>query len=259
MCYETSQLAEKLYREAIRVGAPPEDINRLKLKWDQLRSEFSGYYHTSGFGHSKLAVICSKQNTIDLKLCTWGLIPNWTKDEKFARQIWNRTINARGESIFEKPSFKMAAHKGRCILPLNGFFEHHHKNGRTFPYYIQASNKKRIIIGAIKDSWTNKNTGEIIDSFSIVTTEGNALLSTIHNNPKLKGPRMPLLLDDEQLMDWLTAPPTLAQEIIRPNNKLVLNYYPVRPLRGKSYLGNCPEIQQEYQYPETYDPPTLFG
>ena len=68
MCYETSQLAEKLYREAIRIGAPQEDINRLKLKWEQLKSEFPGYYHTSGFGHSKLAVICSKKNFISRKI-----------------------------------------------------------------------------------------------------------------------------------------------------------------------------------------------
>ena len=258
MCYETSQLAEKLYLEAIRVGAPPEDINRLKLKWDQLRSEFSGYYHTSGFGHSKLAVICSKQNTIDLKLCTWGLIPNWTKDEKFARQIWNRTINARGESIFEKPSFKMAAHKGRCILPLNGFFEHHHKNGRTFPYYIQASNKKRILIGAIKDSWTNKNTGEIIDSFSIVTTEGNALLRTIHNNPKLEGPRMPLILNEKDSAQWLNGDNKDARALLKPNQSIDLQAHTVQKLKGTFYLGNQESVQNEYLYSELNSSPDLF-
>ena len=183
MCYETSQLAEKIYREAVRLGADPDEIDRLKLKWEQLKAEHSGYYHASGFQHPKLAVLQSKENKIELDLSVWGLIPHWVKEEEQAQQIWNRTINARGETIFEKPSFRQAASTGRCILPLDGFFEHHHKNGRAFPYYIKTANKERLLIGAIKDSWTNRATGEIIDSFSIVTTPGNELLSEIHNNP----------------------------------------------------------------------------
>lgn len=250
MCYETSQLAEKLYREAIRIGASSSEIYRLKLRWDQLKAEHGNYYHASGFNHPKLAVICSEHNQIELKLCVWGLIPNWTKDESFAEQIWNRTINARGESIFDKPSFKSPAQNGRCILPLNGFYEHHHKNGRTFPYYIQASNKKRILIGAIKDSWTNKNTGEIIDSFSIVTTEGNALLSNIHNNPKLEGPRMPLILNEKDSAQWLNGDNKDATDLLKPNRSIDLQAHSVQKLKGTFYLGNQQSVQEEHLYPE---------
>jgi putative SOS response-associated peptidase YedK len=152
----------------------------------------------------------------------------------------------------------MAAHKGRCILPLNGFFEHHHKNGRTFPYYIQASNKKRILIGAIKDSWTNKNTGEIIDSFSIVTTEGNALLRTIHNNPKLEGPRMPLILNEKDSAQWLNGDNKDARALLKPNQSIDLQAHTVQKLKGTFYLGNQESVQNEYLYSELNSSPDLF-
>lgn len=258
MCYETSQLAEKLYREAIRLNASIEEIDRLKLKWEQLKAEHGNYYHASGFLHPMLALFCSDQNQIDLKHCVWGLIPNWTKDEKFASQIWNRTINARGETLFDKPSFKLAGYKGRCILPLDGFFEHHHKNGKAFPYFIKAKNKKRMLIGAIKDSWTNKSTGEIIDSFSIVTTPGNDLLSCIHNNPKLDGSRMPLILNEDSATEWLFGDQADAKTLIKPNNTIDLEAYTVQKLKGSGYLGNEPEVQNKHSYSELNDTPELF-
>jgi putative SOS response-associated peptidase YedK len=258
MCYETSQLAEKLYREAIRLGASTDEIDRLKFKWEQLKAEHGNYYHANGFLHPKLALFCSNKNQIDIKYCVWGLIPNWTKDEKFASQIWNRTINARGESIFEKPSFKMAAYKGRCILPLDGFFEHHHKNGKAFPYFIKAKNKKRMLIGAIKDSWTNKSTGEILDSFSIVTTPGNTLLRTIHNNPKLEGPRMPLILNEEDSTQWLNGNSNEAIALLKPNQTIDLSAHTVQKLKGSFYLGNQESVQDEYFYSELNSNPELF-
>lgn len=258
MCYETSQLAEKIYREAVRLGADPDEIDRLKLKWEQLKAEHSGYYHASGFQHPKLAILQSKENKIELDLSIWGLIPHWVKEEEQAQQIWNRTINARGETIFEKPSFRQAASTGRCILPLDGFFEHHHKNGRAFPYYIQAANKESLLIGAIKDSWTNRATGEIIDSFSIVTTPGNELLSEIHNNPKLEGPRMPLIINEGDTQQWLTGDQKEADVLIRANHQLELEAHTVQKLKGKSYLGNCPEVLNKHSYSELNDEPTLF-
>lgn len=258
MCYETSQLAEKIYREALRVGAPAEEINRLKLKWEKLKAEHGNYYHASGFLHPKLALLTSRQEQIDIKLCVWGLIPNWTKDQSFAHQIWNRTINARGETIFNKPSFKLASQKDRCILPLDGFFEHHHKNGKTYPYFIRSTNKKRMLLGAIKDSWIDKSTGEIIDSFSIVTTPGNELLSSIHNNPKLDGPRMPFILNESDTNKWLNGTVEEAKKLIKSNTSIDLEAYTVQKLKGKNYMGNHPEVQRKHDYFDRNEPPNLF-
>lgn len=258
MCYETSQLAEKIYREAIRLGADLDEIDRLKLKWDQLKAEHPGYYHTSGFSHPKLALLISTNNKLEIKLSNWGLIPQWIKDEDSARNIYNKTINARGETLFDKPSFRLAAHMGRCILPLDGFFEHHHNKGKAFPYYIRSMNKKRLLIGAIRDNWTNKSTGEIIDSFSIVTTPGNELLSEIHNNPKLKGPRMPLILNECDVNYWLNGNQAEVEKLIRPNNKIELNTHTVQKLKGAKYLGNHRDVQEHFHYQELNSSPDLF-
>ena len=258
MCFDAAQTHQNFRKEALRFQKNNKPVT-LQQKWPKtLEHVATNYYHINGFNHPNLLAYHWNKDGLGLNLYSWGLIPRWVNSAEKAAQLAKKTLNARGETVFEKPSFRDAAKQQRIVLPLDGFYEHHHKKGKKIPHFIQAADGRRLMIAAIASEWLNTDS-ETIHTFSIVTCVGNKTMASIHNNPKLKGPRMPLLLDDEQLMDWLTAPPTLAQEIIRPNNKLVLNYYPVRPLRGKSYLGNCPEIQQEYQYPETYDPPTLFG
>ncbi len=189
---------------------------------------------------------------------SWGLIPRWVNTALEAKQLAQKTLNARGETIFEKPSFREAAKQRRIVLPLDGFFEHHHKKGKKIPHFIQAADGRRLMVAAIASEWLNTDS-KTIKTLSIVTCTANKTMAYIHNNPKLNGPRMPLLLDDDQLVQWLTAAPNLAQEIIKPNQNIALSYFPVRPLRGKLYKGNYPTIQQKYVYPETYNPPSLFG
>ena len=97
--------------------------------------------------------------------------------------------------------------------------------------------------------------GEVITSFSIVTTEGNPMMARIHNNPKLAGPRMPLILPDELADKWLepcqdAADRQALEELIRSYPEEELAAYTVGKLRGKSYPGNVPEITTEVAYPE---------
>lgn len=257
MCYEASQLAEKIYREAIRIGASDADIQRLKLKWESLKEVHKNYYHSTGFSHEQFAVFTHYEK-LNLELCNWGLIPSWVKTELKAEEIRNKTINARGETIFEKPSFKISALKNRCILPLNGFYEHHHRNGKTYPYFIEKKDKKRLLIGGITNSWINEQTGEIINTFSIVTTKGNSALAKIHNNPKLNEPRMPLILDEINCKQWLSGNKNEATQLIKTNHKIELNTHTVRRLKGRDYLGNIKSAQDEYSHPELLHPPSLF-
>ena len=258
MCYETSQLAEKLYREAIRIGASADEIDQLKLNWEQLKAEHANFYHTSGFLHPKLALFSHKNDKLEIKMSNWGLIPSWVKNEASAKSIANKTINARGETLFDKPSFKLAAHMGKCVIPLDGFYEHHHKNNKVYPYYISAANKQRLMIAAISGQWVNKATGEIIDSFSIVTTSGNRVLSEIHNNPKLKGPRMPLILNDSDIQQWMKGSQKDAEDLIIPNNIIKLNTHTVQKLKGSKYLGNHETVQEHFYYEDLNSTPGLF-
>ena len=195
---------------------------------------------------------------MNIELGRWGLVPHWVKDNEQAKQIRSKTLNARGESIFEKPSFRDAAKKGRCIIPLDGFFEHHHKNGRTFPYFIQHKDRKSLLVGGLQSSWLDPINEEIMCTVTIVTTPGNKLMSQIHNNPRLEGPRMPLILESEDAEQWLKGSEKEVRELIKPNIKQKLESYSVRPLRGNNYIGNCEEVQDAYEYPELNEPPTLF-
>lgn len=250
MCYDTAQLAYRIYRDAVRLKASPEEIEFLKEKWKHLKEGYPDFYHASGFQYPELLVFSKEDDKIDLSRAVWGLIPAWTESEERAQQLWNNTLISRGEDMFDKPSFRKAAEKGRCIIPMDGFFEHYHQNGKTFPYYIQRKDEKRMFVGGLKESWTNPSTGEIIESIAIITTKANELMRTIHNNPKLKESRMPLLLDEDDIDTWFKGTKEEIQNLIRPNTSQVLTTKTVKPIRGKNYIGNIPEANEEFEYAE---------
>lgn len=105
---------------------------------------------------------------------------------------WNQTLNARGESIFEKPAFRNSARNKRCIVHVEGFYEHHHFGKRTYPDFIRLKDHDDFALAALWEECKDPATGVALHTFSIVTTEANDLLRRIHNNPKLEGPRMPV-------------------------------------------------------------------
>ncbi|MGM1056565.1 MAG: SOS response-associated peptidase family protein [Bacteroidota bacterium] len=80
---------------------------------------------------------------------------------------------------------------------MKGFYGHHHLEGKTFPFHIHQKNDKVLALAGLWREWTDKKTGEPLNTFSIVTTKGNKMLAKIHKNPKLEGPRMPLILPQE--------------------------------------------------------------
>ncbi len=259
MCYDTAQLAYRIYRDAVRTQADPEEIKDLFLKWQELeKNNPVQHFHASGFNHPKLVAFDRKEGKLNVDLHDWGLIPHWVKSEDQAREIWDKTLNARGETIFEKPSFKEAAEQSRVIIPLDGFYEHHHKHGRTFPHFISREDGESFLVGGIRSEWLNTVTGELLSTVSIVTTKANDLMSEIHNNPKLKEPRMPLLLNDQDSETWLSGSQSEVQSLIKPNTEQALKSHTVRRLRGKDYVGNSEEVMEEYHYPDLNEQTSLF-
>lgn len=244
MCYDIKTKLETELRRAKHYNNE-EAIRKIE---EQLRPYLvDSYFHVSGFEHPKL-LIYTKENYEIPKSAVWGLIPFWVKTQEQQLQLWNQTINARGETIFEKPSFRSSANNKRCVIYIDGFFEHHHFKGRTFPFFIEKANKEPLIIGGLWDEWRNRDSGEIISSFTIVTTKANALMSKIHNNPKLKEPRMPLFLKEENVEEWLTGNPDSIKKLIVPDTETKLNAHTVRKLRGKESHGNSPEASEEFKY-----------
>ncbi len=156
-----------------------------------------------------------------LRALEWGLLPPWTKDLSSAR----RSINARAETIDEKPTFRGAARHHRCLIPADGFYEWAKcGNGSRLPYYISMKNSRVFFLAAIWESWDGPN-GEAIDSCAILTTKPNALTRKIHD-------RMPVILEGDDANTWLdytiqTVAP--LKRLFSPYPEDEMMAYPVSP------------------------------
>ena len=116
MCFNARYRLEIAMRRAKMYS--PKDVTH----WENELKQYDEGFQISGFAHPKV-IIYTNDKPYEPKLSTWGLIPSWAKD---AYSIWNKTLNARGETIFEKPSFKKSAEEKRCLIPVEGFYEYHH-------------------------------------------------------------------------------------------------------------------------------------
>lgn len=126
----------------------------------------------------------------ELVLLHWGLIPSWANDPK----IGNRMINARGETVAEKPSFRTALKRRRCLVLADGFFEWKKEGKSKQPYFIRMKDEGPIAFAGLWEHW-NKN-GLTIESCTIITTSANKLMSELHD-------RMPVILSGNDIDVWL--------------------------------------------------------
>lgn len=134
-------------------------------------------------------------------LLKWGLIPHWAKDPT----IGNRMINARAESVSEKPAFRAAIRRQRCLVPCSGFFEWkaldaasgRGQGRKKQPYYIRRRDERVFAFAGLWDRWQSPD-GEDIGSFTILTTEPNELMRGLHN-------RMPVIIRREEYALWLDS------------------------------------------------------
>jgi len=152
----------------------------------------------NGFTHPSTPIIAnSSPNEIDL--FQWGLIPSWAKDKSFQKN----TLNARIETLKDLPSFRDAV-KNRCLIIADGFFEWKwlDKAGKEKQQYqISLPSNELFAFAGIYSTWTDKTTGEIINTYAIVTTEADPFMAEIHNIKK----RMPVILTPENEHDWLAG------------------------------------------------------
>ena len=249
MCYTIEQKLEAAFKRA-KYWNDDFNLERIKEKLEM----FDPWYKASGFAHPKI-IAYSNDQPHEPELFNWGLIPHWVKTEKDAKSLWNKTINARGESIFEKPSFRDAAINKRCLIPVGGFYEHHHFKGKKYPFYITRKDNEPLNLAGLWSEWINQETGEIIRTCSIVTTKANELMAKIHNNPKLAEPRMPVILNEQIADTWLKPIETEKDReellnLLKPFSNNELKAHTVRKLSGKEAVGNVPEASEEYIYEE---------
>jgi putative SOS response-associated peptidase YedK len=151
----------------------------------------------------QMPVIVRGEQEHQIEMMLWGLIPAWSETEHTKLKL----INARKEKLFKKKSMWLRLVKNkRCIVPARGFYEWKEVDKDKFPMYITPTIGMVFSFAGLWDEWTNKQTGEILTSYTIITTTPNKEMSDIHT-------RMPVILTKEQADVWL-APGELSQDLV---------------------------------------------
>jgi len=143
----------------------------------------------------------------------WGLVPHWAKDPS----IGNKLNNARGETVAEKPSFRDAFKRRRCLIPADGFYEWKAEGKVKQPYYISLP--ETFAMGGLLESWKSAE-GEILRTCCVITTGPNTVMAPIHD-------RMPVIIAPEDWQRWLSGPAEDIQELIRPYAPEAMQAWPV--------------------------------
>lgn len=156
-------------------------------------------------------MVITNQSPKTITMQKWGLIPSWSKDPSIASTL----INARSETLEEKPSFRTAFKRRRCLIPATGFYEWGKGEGKAKqPYYIHLKNTPVFAFAGLWETW-NSPDGDMVETCTIITTEPNELISPFHH-------RMAVILDPDDYDLWL-SPDELSPMMLKP----LLNTYPV--------------------------------
>jgi len=168
-----------------------------------------------------------QQETRLLDAFTWGLVPFWAKDPK----IGSRMINARAETVAEKPAYKAALKQRRCLIPASGFYEWRKAGRGKIPTYIHLEDDRPFAMAGLWEKWTSPD-DEILRSCTIITTQANDFMAGIH-------PRMPVIFNPEQEETWLDSSledPAKLLPLLQPYPEDDLAAYPVsRQVNPPSY------------------------
>ena len=178
--------------------------------------------------------VISNQQPDKLSFFRWGLIPFWAKDMK----IGYRMINAKAETIDQKPSYKNPFKRKRCLVISNGFYEWKKNGKEKTPYRIFLKDEKLFSFAGIWDTWKDAADREV-NSFSIITTSPNKLMERIHN-------RMPVILDETSEKTWLGEnDPAVLKELLKayPADKMLA--YPVSRAVNSPVNNSEALIEQE--------------
>lgn len=138
----------------------------------------------------------------ELTMLRWGLVPFWAKDPS----IGNRMINARSETVAEKPSFRNAYRKRRCLILADGFYEWHREGDTKIPYFISLADGSAFAFAGLWEHWDSKESDESLQTTTIVTAAANDFLAQVHH-------RMPVVLQPDTAKRWLDGETKLLEEV----------------------------------------------
>lgn len=163
-------------------------------------------------------------------LVRWGLLPSWVKDPR----TFTLLINARGESVSDKPAFRAAMRRRRCLIPADGFYEWQKAGDRKRPFYVHAKSGEPLAFAGLWETWSGPN-GEELETAAIVTTRANKTLSPFHE-------RMPVIVTPEAFDLWLNTnevDATTAAALIGPAPENLLEAYEISTAVNRTANDNA--------------------
>lgn len=168
----------------------------------------------------KIPAVLATADQIVLANFTWGLVPSWAKDAA----IGARMINARSETVAEKPSFRTALKNRRCIVPADGWYEWQNLAGKKYPHYFSSANDSVIGFAGIYESW-NDPAGNVLWTVSILTQPAQPEFAQVHD-------RMPVLVAPELVPVWLSAPTQPLAQILEVSSQVQIQHWEVSSAVG---------------------------
>jgi putative SOS response-associated peptidase YedK len=209
-----------------------------KLIEDRFNASSASLLHqpiiiAKAFANDCLPIITQQEKNL-IQLAEWGLVPTWAKEVNEIKKIRTGTINARAETVFEKPSFKNVIHIQRCLVLCDGFIEYQHVGNQKQAYYVQLKSEQLFAIAGIYTNWLDTKNNTTKTTFSMLTVPANELMSIIHNSKK----RMPLILPLQQEKDWLgSLSDTAITTFFKPFPTEHMKAHPIDNIIGKKNIS----------------------
>lgn len=208
------------------------DLEEIKRYFDikSIEGQYTPLYNAAP--SQKIPVILGGSEK-KLSFYQWGLIPNWSKD----KAIGNKLINARAETLLEKPSFKVPFLQKRCVIVADGFYEWKKEKNKKQPFRITMKNKAPFAMAGLWDAWTSHE-GQVLYTCTIITTNANSMVKELHH-------RMPVILKKDRIDQWLNTKLTSSvdvnvsslQKLLQPYASEEMTYYP-KVLEPRNDLPN---------------------
>jgi|SRR3954453_1914538 len=194
----------------------PWDYKNIEKFFDVLEDLYPGFRARYNIAPTQQApVIRRGEHGRQLVAMRWGLIPRWAKEAS----IGSRMINARAESVLEKPAYRRPFLSQRCLVPAGGFYEWQKVGSAKQPYLFRRRDHGPIAFAGLWDSWRDPHSGKALETFTIITTAANELVRSVHD-------RMPLILSPASFDVWL-APGEPADELLQVSVTAELEAVPV--------------------------------
>ena len=171
------------------------DAKKLASRYKREVEPYQPTFRANAYAHPEFPIVLIDS----VKTFLWGLIPSWIHNVDYAKELADDTINVRAETIYDKPELIKIVESKRCIIPSTGFFEWRSNNNFKHPYYLKVKDQEIFSIAGVYQSWKNPTTGSIVNTFSMLTLEGNDMIKYIHTASN----RIPLILSPEEEEMWL--------------------------------------------------------